>query len=369
MSNLVLVRDTKFQQHLTPELHPESPQRLAAIDTAFHRSSVEHNIEQLAPRAAAEDEIATVHNPAYIEDLHRGSLRVKKGEFYQLDGDTFMSSDTFDTAKLAAGAGLTGVDAVSELGFLSSFVAVRPPGHHALYAAPMGFCLFNNVAIAAKYAQKKLGLKRVLIIDWDVHHGNGTQDLFYDDPSVCFISFHQYPFWPPETGWYTEDGAKDGKGFNINIPLPAGTGDRGYFSAWDEIVKPICLEYQPEMIFLSAGYDAHQDDPLGQQRVTTAGYAMMSQRLQDIAGQIGCKIVCFLEGGYNTTSLSASAVATMRVLNAHNADDSAKVHVSYLLPNATSGQESVTGDRNLLLVDERIVDIRKHLSKYWHSFR
>jgi acetoin utilization deacetylase AcuC-like enzyme len=369
MSNLVLVRDTKFQQHLTPELHPESPQRLAAIDTAFHKSSVEHNIEEMAPRVADEDQIATVHNPSYIEDLHRGSLKVKKGEFVQLDGDTFMSPDTYDTAKLAAGAGLTGVDAVADQGFFSSFVAVRPPGHHALYAAPMGFCLFNNVAIAARYAQKKLGLKRVLIIDWDVHHGNGTQDLFYDDPSVCFISFHQYPFWPPDSGWYTEDGNKEGKGFNINIPLPAGTGDRGYFTAWDEIVKPICLEYQPEMIFLSAGYDAHQDDPLGQQRITTAGYAMLTQRLADLAAQINGKVVCFLEGGYNTTSLSASAVATMRVLNARTAEDTANVHVSYLIPGAASGHSPITGDRNILLVDERVIDIKKHMSKYWHSLR
>lgn len=369
MSNLVLVRDTKFQQHLTPELHPESPQRLAALDTAFHKSSTEHHIEELKPRIADEDEIAKVHSAAYIEDLHKGSLKVKKGEFFQLDGDTFMSPDTYDTAKLAAGAGLTGIDAVAEQGFLSSFVAVRPPGHHALYAAPMGFCLFNNVAIAARYAQRKLGLKRILIIDWDVHHGNGTQDLFYNDPSVCFVSFHQYPFWPPDSGWYTETGEKDGKGFNVNIPLPAGTGDRGYLAAWDQIVRPICLEYQPEMILLSAGYDAHQDDPLGQQRISTAGYAMLSQRLQDLSRQVGSKVVCFLEGGYNTTSLSASAVATMRVLNATTEEENANVHVSYLIPGAASGESPITADRNLLLVDERIVDIRKHLSKYWHSLR
>lgn len=369
MSNLVLVRDTKFQQHLTPELHPESPKRLAAIDSAFQRSSSEHNIDELKPRGAAEDDIATVHSPNYVENLYKGSLRVQNGEFFQLDGDTFMSPDTFEIAKLAAGAGLTGVDAVCEQGYRSSFVAVRPPGHHALYASPMGFCLFNNVAIAVRYAQKKLGLKRILVVDWDVHHGNGTQDLFYSDPSVCFLSLHQYPFWPPDSGWYTEDGLREGKGFNINIPLPAGTGDRGYLAAWDQVVKPICLEYMPEMIFLSAGYDAHEEDPLGQQRITTTGFAMLSQRLADLAQQVGCKVVCFLEGGYNTTALAASAVATMRVLNAGTAEDTALVHTSYLVPGTLSGQNPITSDRNSLLVDERVVDIRRHFSKYWKTLK
>src|SRR5262249_48293591 len=149
-----------------------------------------------------------------------GCEKAKQGKLIQLDEDTFMGHESFDIAKLAAGAGLVGIEAVTNQGYSSSFVAVRPPGHHALYDKPMGFCLFNNVAVAARYAQKQMGYKRVLIVDWDVHHGNGTQDMFFDDPSVCFVSFHQYPFWPPDSGWYTEDGRGEGKGYNINIPLP-----------------------------------------------------------------------------------------------------------------------------------------------------
>jgi acetoin utilization deacetylase AcuC-like enzyme len=233
----------------------------------------------------------------------------------------------------------------------------------------MGFCLFNNIAVAAKYAQKTMGLKRVLIIDWDVHHGNGTQDIFYDDPSVCFASFHQYPFWPPNSGWYEEDGTGEGKGYNVNIPLPAGTGDRGYLHAWDRLLKPICLEYQPELIMLSAGYDAHQMDPLGQQRISTSGYAMLSQRLADLGRETSSKLVAFLEGGYNAKSLAESALATMRVLNASTAEETAAVHVSYLVPGSAAGMAPITEDQSPNEVDQRVVDVRKHFSQYWRSLK
>lgn len=369
MSKLALVRDEQFQHHLTPDLHPESPKRLAAIDEAFEKGALQNAIEQLHPRSAAEEEICLVHKEGYVERLKERSERAKSGGFVQLDADTFMSPETFETAKLAAGAGLVAVESLQDKGFASAFVAVRPPGHHALVDKPMGFCLFNNVAVAAKYAQKKLGLERVLIIDWDVHHGNGTQAIFYDDPSVAFVSFHQYPFWPPDSGWYTEDGTGDGKGYNMNIPLPGGTGDRGYLHAWDELVKPLCLEYDPQLIMLSAGYDAHQMDPLGQQKISTSGYAMMSQRLVDLSEQTGAKVVAFLEGGYNTKSLAESAVATMRVLNANGAEEIADVHVSYLVPGSAAGLNPITQDERPTEVDTRVQDVKKHFSKYWKTFR
>jgi acetoin utilization deacetylase AcuC-like enzyme len=366
MSNLVFVYDPQFQKHLTPESHPESPNRLAAIENALHRSELIKQVRRADPRAASGDELATVHDGAYIADLEKkGETARKQNCSIQLDSDTWMSPESYDTAKLAAGAGMVAVESVVKGNADSSFVAVRPPGHHALANRPMGFCLFNNVAIGARYAQKQLGVEKVMIIDWDVHHGNGTQEMFYNDPSVCFVSFHQYPFWPPDIGWYTEDGAGDGKGYNINIPMPAGSGDRGYTHAWDSIVTPIALEYQPDLILLSAGYDAHQYDPLGQQQISTAGYYLLSSRLADIAESTDAKVAAFLEGGYNTQTLAESVVTTMSVLNAGGERHEVKPY------GDRYGGEIVaqTEDRSADLVDERVASVRKHLGKYWKSLR
>jgi acetoin utilization deacetylase AcuC-like enzyme len=369
MSRLSLIRDKKFRDHITPEEHPESPARLVALDKMMHSMSLNESFKELAPRAASEEEIAIVHSQDYIAGLKEGSeTAIARNGLIPLDADTFMSPKTYETAKLAAGAGLVAVESVASGEQDSSFVAVRPPGHHALADKPMGFCLFNNVAIAARHAQETLKAKRVLIIDWDVHHGNGTQAMFYDDPSVMFCSFHQYPFWPPDSGWYTEDGSGEGRGYNMNVPLPKGTGDRGYFAAFDQLIKPVCHEYAPDVIMLSAGYDAHELDPLAQQRVSTLGFAMMSQRLADLRDQTGAKLVCFLEGGYNTQSLSESAIATMQILNANSAEQSAIVQSSYVVPVA-SGDTTVNLDRSPEAVDERIIDIKKHFGKYWKSLR
>ena len=368
MSKLVLIRDSKFQLHLTPTTHPESPERLAAIDQAFYKGALESTIDQLEPRFADENEISLVHAESYVEQLHSIANTIANGKVAQLDGDTFMSPQTFDVAKMAAGAGLEAVDAIKKNKYQSAFVAIRPPGHHALKSKAMGFCLFNNIAIAARYAQKNCGFKKILIIDWDVHHGNGTQALFYDDPTICFLSLHQYPFWPG-TGAIEEDGRDDGKGFNINIPMPEGAGDRGYLAAFDQIVKPIGIEFAPDLILVSAGYDAHQSDPLGGQKVSTSGFAMMSQRLSDLSDQTGAKVICFLEGGYDVNALSASAIATMRVLNATDARDLANVHVSYLIPGAASGLDPITNDDSPDKVDEQIKAVRKHFAPYWSSLK
>lgn len=370
MSRLSLVQDSKFQEHKTPDSHPESPQRLAAIDRVFKASPLAESVTLLQPREASEEDIAIVHDHGYIEQLKEKATRAEKEQMLlALDGDTFMSPKTYQTAKLAAGAGLVGIEAVNSGAGDSAFIAVRPPGHHALSDTPMGFCLFNNIAVAAKQAQKKFGAKKVLIIDWDVHHGNGTQAMFYDDPTVLFTSFHQYPFWPPDSGWYTEDGSGDAKGYNLNIPLPKGTGDRGYMAAFDRLFKPVCQEFEPDLIMLSAGYDAHELDPLAQQRVSTLGFTMLSQRLADLRDQTGAKLVCFLEGGYNTKSLSESAVATMRVLNAETPEQAAEVHVAYTIPGAITGEAPVTNDQSSHAVDERIEDIRRHFSRYWKSLK
>jgi acetoin utilization deacetylase AcuC-like enzyme len=366
MSALAFVYDEKFQKHLTPESHPESPRRLEAIENALHRADLMHVVRRMAPRAASPSELATVHSSDYVDYLEKKGDHARDFDgLLQLDSDTWMSPESYDIAKLAAGAGLVAVDAVArDKGVVrNSFVAVRPPGHHALADRAMGFCLFNNVAVAARYAQKQLGLDKVIIIDWDVHHGNGTQDMFYADPSVCFLSFHQYPFWPPDSGWYTEDGRGEGKGYNINIPMPAGSGDRGYLKAWDAIVEPIVMEFKPNLILLSAGYDAHQADPLGQQQISTDGYYLLSRRLYNLAEANQCPTVGFLEGGYNTKSLSEAVVSTMSVLNAETPDKAKDIAVT---GGRTIGDiKEQTGDRNSNLVDERIQEVKKHFGRFW----
>jgi acetoin utilization deacetylase AcuC-like enzyme len=367
MSNLVFVYDEVFQRHKTPESHPESPDRLAAIEQTLHRTELIKQVKTAAPRAATPDELAVVHNADYIEELEKRGQKARSSDsVVQIDPDTWMSPESYDIAKLAAGAGLVAVESVARTG-TSSFVAARPPGHHALATRAMGFCLFNNVAVAARYAQQHLGMKKVLIIDWDVHHGNGTQDMFFDDPSVCFISFHQYPFWPPDSGWYTEDGRGEGKGFNINIPMPAGSGDRGYIRAWDAIVTPIALEYKPDLILLSAGYDAHQHDPLGQQLISTNGYYLLSERLARLGEQTGAPVAAFLEGGYNTRTLAEAVATTMGVLNA--GDEEARKQLKMFGGGYGGDVQPDTEDRNPDLVDERIAAVRSHLSKYWKSLR
>ncbi|MBX9687692.1 MAG: histone deacetylase, partial [Candidatus Obscuribacterales bacterium] len=201
MSNLALVHKEEFQKHLTPESHPESPQRLTAINEALHRSELLLQLPRLEPEMALFDDLSSVHKESYIQGLEEKEKKAAaNGNLIQLDSDTWMSPESYQTAKLAAGAGIAAVRGVLKSGYEKSFVIVRPPGHHALADSSMGFCLFNNVAIAARHAQKEFGLKKVMIIDWDVHHGNGTQDMFFDDPSVLFVSFHQFPFWPPDMG-------------------------------------------------------------------------------------------------------------------------------------------------------------------------
>jgi acetoin utilization deacetylase AcuC-like enzyme len=368
MSRLAFIRDAKCLQHTPPPSHPESPQRLAGIDKAFEESSLAGSVDQLKPPLVELDDLLLVHSEQYVEEIGRDAADIHGADILQIDADTYMSEGSYRAARLAAGAGTMAVDGVHNNQYESAFVAVRPPGHHASRSTAMGFCLFNNIAIAAQYARKKCGYERVAIIDWDVHHGNGTQEIFYNDPSVCFVSMHEYPAYPG-TGWYSEHGRGDGEGFTLNIPLPSGTGDRGHLAAWDQLIKPVCTEFAPDLILVSAGYDAHRADPLGFQKISTAGFAMLTQRLADLSLATGAKSVCFLEGGYNVPALSASVIATMRVLNAKSAEEIAAVHVSYLIPGAASGADPITDDDARDEVDDRILDIRKHFGSYWHSLR
>ena len=226
--------------------------------------------------------------------------------------DTVISPGSYDAAMLAAGAATAAVDAVME-GARAAFALVRPPGHHARYNSAMGFCLFNNMAVAAQHAVKKYGLERVMIVDWDVHHGNGTQDYFYERDDVLFFSSHRYPFYPG-TGAANETGRGKGEGYTVNVPLPAGTGDGRYKEVFDDVVAPLARRYRPQLILVSAGYDAHLADPLGGMAVSVAGFSEMARTVRSLADEIAeCegRVAAVLEGGYNVEALAASVMATI----------------------------------------------------------
>jgi acetoin utilization deacetylase AcuC-like enzyme len=308
-----LYRSARFRDHDTGS-HPENPGRLVAIDEALTRYELLHERPDV-PFAAAPDEALTrVHDPRYVAGLR--AFAEDGGGW--LDGDTYVGPESVAVAALAAGAGLAAVDAALDSQATHGFVLSRPPGHHATPERGMGFCLFNTVAVAAAHALSR-GVERVLIVDWDVHHGNGTQDAFYETDQVLFCSLHQSPLYPG-TGSARERGAGAGAGYTINVPLPAGTDDRAYLQAFDDIVLPAADAYRPQLVLVSAGFDAHERDPLANLRLTTRGFHELARRVVRIADDhAGGRLVATLEGGYDPAALAASVVATLAVLDGQSA--------------------------------------------------
>ncbi len=305
------VYDDIYLRHQTGEGHPERPERLTAITERLEKTGLLRQLVALKPTAAATKWIKTVHAPEYIE---RVKTSCEHGIGYVDSPDAPVSKESYEVALVAVGGVLAAVDAVMGGKVRNAFCAVRPPGHHALKDRAMGFCLFNNVAIAARYVQKKHGLSKVLIVDWDVHHGNGTQAIFYDDPSVLYFSVHQYPFYPG-TGSEEEKGTGKGVGFTINAPLPAGSGDREYKQVFEEVLKRAALQFRPDFVLISAGFDAHEHDLLGGMKVTSKGFAALTRLVKQIADKC-ChgRIVSVLEGGYGLEGLAESTEEHLRVL-------------------------------------------------------
>jgi acetoin utilization deacetylase AcuC-like enzyme len=301
---VTLVTHADYARHIAGAGHPERPARLRAIRDALSGEAWEEHLRHVDPEPVDPHLLTTVHAGRYVEQIRL--LAVGGGG--HLDVDTVVSPASFEVAKLAAGAAVVAVgETLPSRG--RAFALIRPPGHHAGPAYGMGFCLFNNAACAAE-AARGLGVRRVCIIDWDVHHGNGTQDIFYRRADVLVCSLHQ-EHWYPGTGALEETGAGEGAGFTVNIPLPAGTGDQGYRHAFEEVVLPLLDASAPDLLVLCAGYDAHHADPLGGMRLTEAGFAALTGML--LAHHSG-PLVAVLEGGYDLAALGRSVAATLSVL-------------------------------------------------------
>jgi acetoin utilization deacetylase AcuC-like enzyme len=303
MAKTGLVYHPAYLEHDMGAGHPESPHRLRAIMARLEESGTAGRLAKIEPRKAEDEWITQIHTPDYVASLQQQAP--KTGRIW-LDPDTSMSPGSLTAAYLAAGGVLAGVDAIMAKQVDHVFCAVRPPGHHAEAGHAMGFCLFNNVAIAARYAQKKHGLRRVLIVDWDVHHGNGTQHSFEDDPSVLVFSVHQYPHYPG-SGRASEQGRGEGAGVTINVPLESGEGDDAYRAIFLKSLVPAADDFKPEFVIISAGFDAHKDDPLASMGLTEEGYAELTRIVAGIAARHAQRrILSSLEGGYNVTALAAS---------------------------------------------------------------
>lgn len=303
-----LIWSDRYREHETGA-HPESPARIDALKRAFDSAGIFDRYTVIAPTPASIEQLTAVHDAGLVELVEQAAAL---GGAW-LDPDTVVSPASYEIARLAAGGAINAVDAVFS-GAPVAFALPRPPGHHAETRRAMGFCLFNSVAIAARHAQQVHGVERVAIIDWDVHHGNGTQEIFWEDPSVFFVSTHQYPFYPG-SGTLDEEGAGAGLGYTLNVPLPAGSDDDIYLTVFEDLIVPAVRDFQPQLLLVSAGFDAHQDDPLANMRVTTAGFGALASIVRSLADEL-CdgRLVLVLEGGYNLEALGAAAVEVCQVV-------------------------------------------------------
>ena len=342
MAKVGIVLDKLYVDHDNGPGHPETFERVLAIVDMLQFTKMMDEVVRIEPRDATREEITLVHTQEHFDKI--ASTKGKPKVF--LDSDTSTCAVTFDAALRASGGLISAIDSVLNGEVDRAFPIVRPPGHHAEADRPMGFCFFNNVAVGAAYLTKIKGLKRVMVIDWDVHHGNGTQHIFYDNPDVLFFSSHQYPFYPG-TGGMDEVGSGDGKGYTVNVPMQPGMGDNEFIKIFEEILNPIIEQYEPEFILVSAGFDIFIEDPLGGMRVTPEGFAKLTRMLTDQADKI-CdgKIIFLLEGGYNLDGLWIST----------------KEMLEEMLDKKRTNYDIGDAETN---ADKLIEDVKKVYSEYW----
>jgi len=315
---LALATDTFFAEHVSPPHHDEDPARLYAAQRGFERSRAAQTAARLVGRDATADELVRAHTPAFIEQV----LATRGGSGW-LDPDTYFSPASAEVALRSTGSALVLTETLLSGRHRQGIGLWRPPGHHSPADRALGFCLFNHVAVAARHA-RQLGAARVLIVDWDVHHGNGTQDIFESDPSVLFISIHQGRPQYPETGACDETGRGAGRGYTVNLPLSIGAGGAAYAAAFERVILPIAEQYKPDLTLVSAGYDAHERDALGGMCLRAEDYAWFTRRLlQTLGGPDAARVGFFLEGGYDRTALTESVAATIDAIVAPGTQASA----------------------------------------------
>lgn len=306
MNTLGFIYHPDYLKHDTGPGHPERPQRLEALVQHLLSTHLWGKMSHLRPTAAPLEWVHMIHPERHTSMI---KVRCERGEHVLDEGDTHVCKESYDIALLAAGGVLQAVDQVMTGRITRAFCAVRPPGHHAEASTAMGFCLLNNVAIGAKYAQRNYGIERLAIIDWDVHHGNGTQHLFYEDDSVLYVSLHQYPFYPG-TGAASERGIGRGEGFTLNCPMGAGSVEKDYLDAFQTHILAGLHRFQPQLLLISAGFDAHKDDPLASINLTEDSFAHMTELLLEISAQYcNGRIISVLEGGYDLHALARSVEA------------------------------------------------------------
>jgi acetoin utilization deacetylase AcuC-like enzyme len=306
-----LLADPVFRDHLAGRQHPERPERFDAVMRGLGQAGLLERLARVDGRAATREELLLCHTPEYLQTA---KCDVLAGRPCLTTGDTDITPNSWDVAAQAVGGVLNAVDAVVTGRARNAFCAVRPPGHHATANRGMGFCFFNNAALAARYAQRRHGLERVLIVDWDVHHGNGTESIFYSDPTVFFFSTHQWPLYPG-TGRADETGEGAGEGTTMNFPFPAGSGRKEILGAVESALAPAAGRFRPDLLVISAGFDSRLGDPLGRFTLTDRDFADLTRAVMEIAHRhAGGRVVSVLEGGYNLDGLASAAAAHVEAL-------------------------------------------------------
>lgn len=310
VEKLAIVKDPIYLEHQTGSYHPENHQRLEAIYEMLDEDDISGKFKELGPRKATREEIEYIHASSYYNSIEATSGVSAS----YLDPDTVTSERSFEAALCAAGGVLTGIDTIFSGIAENVFALIRPPGHHAEKDRGMGFCLFNNIAIGAVYAMKQYSTDRVLIIDWDLHHGNGTQNAFYKDPKVLYFSTHQYPYYPG-SGSFDEIGHGEGMGFTVNVPLSIGKGDEEFYKIFKKVLEPIAGEYKPQLVLVSAGFDSYAGDPLGGMDLTPSGFGNLTDIIKEIADNFSDgKLLMALEGGYDLSGLRQCVKTVMKSL-------------------------------------------------------